>query len=94
MAHRVHLGPGSCDGHSLPARRFIAERLGAEAASAGLDIRVAAGDAADPELFAADPGRDDAAATRLWLRLAIGRMSERLDGVGDADLRGRPLIDE
>lgn len=86
MAHTVHLGPGSCDGRTLRARNFMAAWLRSEAAAAGLDVRVVADDEVRGEDFVADPDRHDAEAVRIWLRLSIGRMGERLDRVAEADM--------
>lgn len=84
MTHRVHLGPGSCDGHSLRARMFLAEWLKSEADAAGYDIAVCVDDRVEATDF--EPDREAPPPLAAWLRATIARMSRKLDQIADADL--------
>ncbi|MFN8721926.1 MAG: hypothetical protein ACK5YI_13950 [Rhodospirillales bacterium] len=87
MSHLVFLGPGSCEGHSLLARRFVAQWLKVEAVARGFDIEVTADDGLEGVPFVSDPDRNDGPQTGAWVSLTLYRFSTRLDHLDQGDVR-------
>lgn len=87
MPHMVHLGPGSCEGHPLVTRQFVAQWLRAEAVARGFVIDVTVDDGLDRVLFVPDPSRDDGPQTGAWTLMTIFQLSGRLDHIDPRDVR-------
>jgi hypothetical protein len=87
MSHLVFLGPGSCEGHPILARRFVAQWLKVEATARGFDIEVTADDGLEGVPFVSDPDRDDGPQTGAWVFLTVYRLSTRLDHLDQRDVR-------